>query len=209
MIKLLKWIFIKAWPIVALIPIIAIHFLLLNMECFSKEYLCYNNSEINKLVSLLMQLSGGLLILISIDSNIGLFKNSSLLGGIFDWYEQRPWRKHESKNASASVSLTLPPLEFSARGHIVPTTLEAKVELLETKISWLNEDINKNKKEIDGRLQALKSTISQDHSAHTEKINDLQKSLIQSSSGGLKLHVFGGILVFYSPVFELFYLITK
>lgn len=198
MIKLLKWIFIKAWPVVSLISIIAIHFLLLNMECISKDYLCYNNSEINKLVSLLMQLSGGLLILISIDSNIGLFKNSSLLDGIFDWYEQRPWKKHEFKNASASVSITIPPIEFSGRGHIVPTTLEAKVELLETKINWLNEDINKNKKEIGGQLQALKSTINQDNSAHAEKINDLQKNLIQSSIGGLKLQVFGVILVFYS-----------
>ena len=42
-----------------------------------------------------MQLSGGLLILISIDSNIELFKGNSLVGMVKSWYAKRPWKKQE------------------------------------------------------------------------------------------------------------------
>ena len=146
MTKLFKWIFIKAWPVFSLIPIIAIHFLLLNTECFNNNYLCYNYAEVNEFVSLLMQLTGGLLILISINSNIGLFKNNTLLGLISGWYKQRPWKKQECKNINGSASIVLPPIEISGRGYVVPTTLEEKIELLETKISWLNDDVKRNKK---------------------------------------------------------------
>ena len=171
MIKLLNWVFIKAWPVFSLIPIILIHFLLLNTECINNEYLCYNHSEINELVSLLMQLTGGLLILISIDSNIGLFKNNTLLGLNSGWYKQRSWKKPEFKSVSATGSIMLPPIQVSGRGHIVPTTLEEKVELLETKINWLNDDINKNKKELGEKLQTLESTVSKNNSANTEQIS--------------------------------------
>jgi hypothetical protein len=173
--------------------------------CIDNDFLCYDNSQVNKLISFLMQLSGGLLILISIDSNIELFKSNSLVGMAKSWYEKRPWKKSEEpKNVEASISITLPSIQLNARGHQVPTTTEGKLELLQTKIDWINEDIKKNQKITGEKLQSLESSVSQNSNNQSQQIKTLQNDLVQSSVGGVKFQVFGVLLVFYSSVLSFF-----
>jgi hypothetical protein len=205
MVNFLKWIFVKAWPIFAFIPILFIHLLFMYAPCIDNDFLRYDNSQVNKLISFLMQLSGGLLILISIDSNIELFKSNSLVGMAKSWYEKRPWKKpEEPKNVEASISITLPPIQFNARGYQVPTTTEGKLELLQTKIDWINEDIKKNQKITGEKLQSLESAVSQNSNNQSQQIKTLQNDLVQSSVGGVKFQVFGVLLVFYSSVLSFF-----
>lgn len=148
-----------------------------------------------------MQLSGGLLILISIDSNIELFKGNSLVGMVKSWYAKRPWKKQEKpKVIEASLSVTLPGLQANARGYQEPTTIEGKIELLQTKIDWINEDIKKNQKITDEKLQNLESAVNQNNNTQSQQISNLKNDLVQSSVGGVKLQVFGVLLVFYSSV---------
>lgn len=205
MVNFLKWIFIKAWPVFAFIPILFIHLLLMFSPCFSSEFLCYDNSHINKSIAFVMQLSGGLLILISIDSKIELFKNNSLIGMVKSWYEKRPWKKQEKpKGAESSISITMPSLQVNARGYQEPNTLEGKLELLQTKIDWINEDIKKNKKITDEKLQSLESAVSQNNNTQSQQINNLKNDLVHASIGGVKFQVFGVLLVFYSSVLSFF-----
>lgn len=205
MVNFLKWIFIKAWPVFMFIPILAIHLLLMFSPCFNSDVLCYDNSQINKFISFLMQLSGGLLILISIDSNIELFKNNSLVGMIKSWYEIRPWKKQENpKGVEGNISLTILEPQFNVRGYQQQSTIEGKLELLQTKIDWLNEDVKKNQKVTGEKLQCLETTLSQSNNNQTQQVNNLKKDLVQSSVGGVKFQVFGVLLVFYSSVLNFF-----
>ena len=179
MVNFLKWIFIKAWPVFAFIPILSIHFLFMYTPCINSDFLCYDNAQINKSISFLMQLSGGLLILISIDSNIELFKSNSLVGMVRSWYEKRPWEKpEEPKSVEASISITLPAVQVNARGYQVPTTTEGKLELLQKKIDWINEDIKKNQKVTGEKLQSLESAVSQNSNNQSQQIKSLQNDLI-------------------------------
>jgi hypothetical protein len=205
MVNFLKWIFIKGWPVFMFIPISAIHLLLMFSPCFNSDFLCYDNSQINKFISFLMQLSGGLLILISIDSNIELFKNNSLVGMMKSWYEIRPWNKQEKpKGVEGSISFTIQGPQFNGRGYQQPSTIEGKLELLQTKIDWINEDIKKNQKITGEKLQSLESAISQNNINQSQQVNNLKNDLVQSSVGGVKFQVFGVLLVFYSSVLSFF-----
>lgn len=176
--KLFKWMLFKPWPITIFLPILIVHLLLVFTPCLSNEYLCYGNSKINQLVALCMQLLGGLLILISIDSNIGLFKNKNIFGLVSEWYQQRPWKRQERKNVEVSINVTLPAFQVNARGHKVPETLEEKVELLEKKIEWLNQDFKENKMKSSEKLQTLESTLSQNSNAQSQQISSLKSSLV-------------------------------
>ena len=173
--------------------------------CFNIDFLCYDNSQINKTIAFIMQLSGGLLILVSIDSNIELFKNNSLLGMVKSWYKKRPWKKQEKpKGVEGSLSITLPGLQVNARGYQQPNTIEGKLELLQTKIDWINEDIKKNQKVTNEKLQHLESAVSQNNNTQSQQISNLKNDLVQSSVGGVKFQVFGVLLVFYSSVLSFF-----
>jgi hypothetical protein len=205
MVNFFIWVFIKAWPVFSFVLILLIHILFMYLPCLNSEFFCYDNSQINKVIAFSMQLFGGLLILFSIDSNIELFKNNSLLGMVKSWYGQRPWKALEApRGVEGSVSITLPPIEFSGRGHAGPTTLEGKLDLLEKKIDWINEDIKKNQQKTNEELQGLQSLLNQNNNKQSHQIKKLQNDLIQSSVGGVKLQVFGVLLVFYSSILSFF-----
>jgi hypothetical protein len=205
MVNFFKWIFIQAWPVFAFIPILSIHLLLACTPCLNNDFLCFNNVEINKTISFIMQLSGGLLILISIDSNIELFKSNSLVGMVKSWYGKRPWKKLEKpKGVEASISITLPAMQCNARGYQEPTTIEGKLDLLQTRIDWINEDIKNNQKVTGDKLQSLESAVSQNSNNQTQQIKNIQNDLVQSSVGGVKFQVFGVLLVFYSSILSFF-----
>ena len=104
------------------------------------------------------------------------------------------------KVIEASLSVTLPGLQANARGYQEPTTIEGKIELLQTKIDWINEDIKKNQKITDEKLQNLESAVNQINNTQSQQISNLKNDLVQSSVGGVKLQVFGVLLVFYSSV---------
>lgn len=162
--------------------------------------MCYGNPEINEIIALTMQLTGALLIIISIDSNIGLLKNNTLWGLVTTWYRQRPWLKTEKKSVEASINVTVSGMEANARGHKTPETLEEKIEVMEKKLEWLNEDFTKNKKRTDKKLQNLESNINESINSQSKRIGQLKNTVIQSTIGGFKLQVFGVLLVFYSSI---------
>lgn len=71
LLRLIQW-FGRAWPVIVIVLVICGHFLLL-------DYFSQSDEFINKTASLLAQLAGGFLILYSIDSNIGIMNEKSLL----------------------------------------------------------------------------------------------------------------------------------
>jgi len=205
MVNFFKWIFVQAWPVFAFIPILLLHLLLAYTPCFNNDFLCFVNPEINKAISFVMQLSGGLLILISIDSNIELFKSNSLIGMVKLWYGKRPWKKpEEPKSVEASISITLPAMQCNTRGYQEPTTTDEKLDLLQKRIDWINEDIEKNQKVTGEKLQSLETAVSQNNNNQIQQIKNIQNDLVQSSVGGVKFQVFGVLLVFYSSVLSFF-----
>src|SRR3569623_26407 len=73
-----EWL-IRAWPVLALFPVFAIH--LLALRQFPEQA-----SLVHKVAGMLLQLTGGLLILYSINDNLGLFRQKSLCTIIRDWF---------------------------------------------------------------------------------------------------------------------------
>lgn len=82
LLRLIKW-FWRAWPILILIFLICEY--LLSLNWFSQ-----NAGFINKTASLVAQPVGGLLILYSINSNIGVIKQKSLLSILTSYFKEFP-----------------------------------------------------------------------------------------------------------------------
>ena len=88
-----RWV-LRAWPVLALLPVFAAHAL-------SLERFAASTPVVNKLVGMALQLVGGLLILYSINDNLGLFRKQSLLGTAVEWLRSFPL---VGKSVTLSVS---------------------------------------------------------------------------------------------------------
>jgi hypothetical protein len=82
LLRLIKWVW-RAWPILVIGFLFCAHLLLLN-------YFSQWADFINKTAALVSQLVGGLLILYSIDSNIGVIKQKSLFSVLANYIKEFP-----------------------------------------------------------------------------------------------------------------------
>lgn len=66
------WLFVKPWPIWITIVIGIIHFVI---YCLFND----NTMQVNKAISAILQLTGGLVVIYSINQNMGMFNRGDLL----------------------------------------------------------------------------------------------------------------------------------
>src|SRR5687767_14327271 len=96
---LLRWIW-RAWPVLVIGSIFVLHLLMLRS-------LDVDATTINETVALVLQISGGGLILYSIDSNIGVIRGGSLLSVFRNYCREFPLlsrtRVLEAHGASYSI----------------------------------------------------------------------------------------------------------
>ena len=198
--RLIKW-FFRAWPVLWLIPLATGHYLLINLPCFSSSFLCVNNAEVNKLISLILQILGGILILHSIDSNISLFKNKTIFSLIIGWFKAFPFIKREPIRIQAGVG------EIKYEAHPAKIrlgrsseTLEEKIENLEQKISWLKEDLDDETKYLKSQIQNIYEHSSDKIAVISKQNNDVNSKLEKVAVGGIKYQVLGVLLLVYGSV---------
>lgn len=131
------WIWLwRSWSFLLLIPIVVIHVLMINLPCLIKSqsfiFLCLPNQNINKLISILMQLGGGLIVLYSI---AWVLKKQNLFHHIFHFFKeyvaQCPIiiRKSIELEGSCCVQTNMSAV-LSVSEYKIPETIEEKIELL-------------------------------------------------------------------------------
>ena len=77
LIRTAKWAW-KAWPLWMLLFVGTLHFA-------AYHYFLEDTDSVNKTVALTCQLIGGLLVLISIDSNLGILKKENIWGALLGY----------------------------------------------------------------------------------------------------------------------------
>lgn len=190
--RLLFWL-MRAWPV--LVPA-----LLLLVHWHIRPYLGSDLTDFNKAISLALQILGGLLVIYSIDSDIGVVNNTSLKSVFIDYLKRCPLI---SKPVTlGGVSSTLPAFFESGkmRTYSTPKTLEEKFELLEKKICWLRED-------MDDELKRIRDEFSIVNKANEKKISEIRSNFEHLKStfkeltvGGIKLQLFGVLLMIYGAL---------
>jgi len=198
--KYLIW-FKQAWPIIYLIPIIIFHYLLLNLPCFNHEILCYDNPSINKLISLILQIIGGLIVIYSIDSNLELFKKKNLFNISIAWFKRCPIRKSKtiefklatskSKNLTSTVNV-----ELAKK----PETVEDKINDLYEKLKSLEEKTQKHNINFTKQIAKINDVNNKKQLSTSKSLRSIENKLENISIGGLKLQIFGVFLLIYGAI---------
>ena len=184
---------LKAWPALVLLSIIGGHWFLI--YCYPQ-----NKETIDKIISLALQLLGGLLILYSIDSNIGIIKNKNLFSIFINYLKEFSLSKNNQVIEAAFHINSNSFFEAKVTTTQNPQNIEKHLEYLQKQIHELKRDLDHESKDlrtkIDGQSNKLNSLINETKS----DISTIESKMVEISIGGLKTQLFGVSLIFYGTI---------
>lgn len=166
------------------------------------HYLGYIHSsldwvEINKIIPPVFQVIGGILILYSIDSNLGIAKNTSLYLVFTNYMRSFPLiKKHHSLEVDSTThNFTGFPPKVRISGST--NTLEEKVTYIQKQIDWLKEDLEDELKFINTKMAKSEDKTDGTINEIKMQLGSVETKVTDLSIGGLKTQIFGVLLMIH------------
>ena len=187
----------RAWPLLALAPVAVCHAIALRAVPTDPVF-------VNKLVGMGLQVIGGLLVLYSVNDNLGLFRSQSLTSAIIGWFKDFPLVRRPvflSGSASASASATA---TASATVTRMLNTFEERVAEIERKLAEVQIQIAHEVQTINVKIEDTKSELGKKITETSAKVTDLSKRLEHAAVGGFKFQALGVLFAIYGAVTSLF-----
>jgi len=160
---------------------------------------------INKIVSTILQIVGGLIVLHSVDANLGLFRKRKLVDSVFSWIRECPVISRSIFVSASCASASAVSGTASIRSSRAPQTLEERLADVERHLEELRTDISVQHREIRTRIENVKSELSQSIAANQTNLNKLSEQLEKATIGGFKQQAFGVLLVIYGAGVNVIY----
>ncbi len=188
----IKW-FFRSWPISIPAILVLTHY-------FTAILFDIELKSTNRAISLGLQVFGGLLVLYSIDSNLGVVGNKSLSNILVKWLKAFP-------PTAKPITITLG--KITEKGTVSPikartgcpgTTTEEHLAYLQKQINWLEEDQIESFVLLEKKMATIESNNGSDLASIRSSLGLMNNKLTDVSVGGIKLQIFGVILVIYGSV---------
>jgi hypothetical protein len=194
--RLVAWLW-RAWPFHVMAFLVVGHFQAL-------AHFPADTVFVNKLTGTVMQIVGGLVVLHSVDSNLGLFRNYGLASVVVTWFRECPlFLRSVTVTASLSASCGA---SASATARIIrsATTVEERLAELERALEELRSETASQHQAIHTRIDAVRTELSSSIASNQAELNKLSERVERATVGGFKQQAFGVMLVIYGAATSVF-----
>lgn len=194
--RLIDW-FLRAWPVLAFLPIALAH-------QTAHAFFPTDPVFVNKVTGTSLQIIGGVIVLHSVNTNLGLFRNQHLGGVVLGWFRSFPlFRKSVTISASGVASIGI---SGSARASVrrAANTLEEKVSELERQLEEFRTHVREDLSAVNNRIAQVHSELSSAVASNAAAVTQLSSRLEQATIGGFKQQAFGVLLATYGAVTSVF-----
>ncbi len=189
--------FLRAWPVLSLAPIALAH-------AGAHRLFPADAVLVNKVSGTVLQIVGGLIVLYSVNSNLGLFRGQHFGNIILGWFRSFPlFRRSVTLSVSGIASATV---FGNARAsvHRATSTIEEKVAELERQLEEFRQSVSEDLRSANERIAQVHSELSTAVAANTATLNHLSSKLDLVTVGGFKQQAFGVLLAVYGAVTSVF-----
>lgn len=200
--SIIKWT-LRAWPFLVTLLIIFIHQLTSMQPCFF-QWMCWSNEIIDKYLSFGLNISGGILVIYSIDSNLGIFKKGNLFLLFSNWVKSFPLIKRKSITVTSDLCISnsiAHPVQVELTKQ--PESIEELYKYTQEQVYLLRKDLQSERRSRDEALSKMANEWSSKHSTINENISEINYQLKAIAIGGIKLQMFGVLLVIYGSYIAL------
>jgi len=190
--RLLRWL-LKPWPLWAVALLGIVHY---EVNSFFNPY----EDSINKVTSAAVQIAGGLLVLYSLNQNIGTFRRGSLFSVIAQWYRDFPLirRNIELRAESIGTSAVLgTPALIVTRSY---ETIEERLKEIERRIDENLQLLIKKEEKLYERIGQIETDLRNETHRTSSEIAKVKQVLDDTLVGDISIQVFGVLLVLYGAV---------
>lgn len=168
--KLINWLS-KAWPFIIVTFLGALHYNAIKIVPND------NIEFLNKVIASFTQVAGGLIVLSSINANLGLFRQISLMCIFRGWLKSFPYFRR-IENITGSGNCEMPCCTVSAEGHTSKrcNTLEEKIEEAQRQIDELRNILYRKERELLSKINQIDNTLKSEvykNQNDIQKLNDL------------------------------------
>lgn len=192
----LLWL-LRAWPVLALLPIITCHYAALQL--FSAHAVF-----VNKLTGTTLQIVGGVIVLLAIDGNLDLFRKQTLYSVVVAWFRDFPLIRRSVTIALSGVASSSATGSATLSVERRFTTVEERVAELERQIKELHTTIAQQKAALLGRIEEVKVELGRGLASNQAAIQELSARIETSAVGGFKQQGFGVLLAIYGAIVSVF-----
>ena len=194
--RLAIW-FWKAWPVLVMTGLAYAHWHAL--ASFPSDTVL-----VNKLTGTAMQVVGGLIVLYSVDSNLGLFRNQSLVATVIAWFRACPVFVRSITLSASACSSCNTSTSMSVTVIRAATTIEERLAALEGRVEELHSEVATQHQAIHSRIEEVKSELSSSIASNQSALHRLSEQVEKATVGGFKQQAFGVMLVIYGAVTSVF-----
>jgi len=181
------------WPVLMIALIFFIHNMIIT-------YLPVDREVTNKTVSFFVQVIGGLLVLYSIDSNVGIIKKKNLLDVLVNYLREFPPIQKPS-TCKLQVPITIN-IDVAGTGAVErnPNTIDEKIAYLQEQIDDLKAQLHRSAGDISNKMEKQRTELLDQIAGTRTKIACIEENLEQVSIGGVKVQLFGVLLIIYGSL---------
>lgn len=179
------WLFVEPWPIWVMAFVVTIHLLVIYTTPVDVILT-------NKIASAGMQIVGGLIVIFSIDSNLGLFRKQSLLESVLDWCNGPDSRNIVAPASFAAVGKATLNIRIAVDSR--PTTTEERLAELERITAQLRTEFEAEHQASRSRIDAAKRVLYTSIAANQQSFDELSENVKAAAVDGFKPQAFGVML---------------
>ena len=187
--RLFKWI-LRMWPILVPVLLASLHYLGFNQVSLNWE-------EINQIIPPVVQVIGGVLVLYSIDSNLGIANNTSLYDIFVSYLKSFPLIQRNVTLYPESITSQCTVSSPKVRAFGPTNTVDEKIDHLQQQIEWLKEDLADEIKNLNTLIQNSESRTTESLTTIGKKVKGVENKVSELTIGGLKIQIFGVLLIIY------------
>ncbi|MBK9393638.1 MAG: hypothetical protein IPN40_06990 [Uliginosibacterium sp.] len=159
---------------------------------------------VNKVAGMSLQILGGLLVLYSINDNLGLFREQTLVSTITAWLKAFPIkRKSKTVFTRATVSAR-GSATISARVRRAAQDDGRRIAALEERAEQLQVKLLSEISSVISRIDTVRKELQQQVAQTSGRVTTLSNRLEHAAVGGFKMQAFGVLLAIYGAVTSVF-----
>jgi hypothetical protein len=160
---------------------------------------------INNGIAFVVQVTGGLLVLISIDSNIGILRGSSLDEEFIQYLRSCPLFKRGAVAKPGTGNIFYTGGRPEVRTRPVPKTVEERLDYLQEQFDTLQKQLEKKLKSLNEKIDQKSKEMSASLNALSQSLRKFENCVDQISVGGAKFQFFGVLLLIYGAIINYYF----
>lgn len=190
--QLVRWGF-QAWPVWEILVFIAI-------SMGAIFFFEIDKATVHKM-GIFLQSAGVVVVLYSLNKNMGVFKQASLYQRAFRWIKAFPLIKRDLKiNVAGGIQVQSSVGNVTLQQWNKDWTPEQKIEELKSRIATCFEDASRSDQEIREKIESVKMELSSEVQKSNKSIAEVRSKLESATIGSVNPQFFGVLLAIYGTV---------